>query len=51
MLSRNRRRRRGTVTRERMKGTQRDQIWQTLLEQLPSLIRALAALIRALTGY
>ena len=50
MLSRNRRRRRGTVTRERMKGTQRDQIWQTLLEQLPPLLRALAILINAPMG-
>ena len=51
MSSKNRRRRRrGAGTRKGMTGAQRAQIWRTLLQTLPPLIWALAALINVLLG-
>jgi len=51
MSSKNRRRRRRRAgTRKGMTGAQRAQIWRTLLEMLPPLIWALAALINVLLG-
>ena len=51
MSSKNRRRRRRRAgTRKGMTGAQRAQIWRMLLETLPPLIWALAALINVLLG-
>ena len=50
MSSKNRRRRRRAGARKGMTGAQRAQIWRTLLETLPPLIWALAALINVLLG-
>jgi len=50
MSSKNRRRRRRRAGTRKVTGAQRAQIWRTLLQTLPPLIWALAALINVLLG-